>query len=573
MYKLKYRVTAILVVFVLTLTLVDWKVAMAADPEIITMVQQNGQFTSDSWQLGYDAAFSNGNIRLTQASGSRNGSAFVKQRLGLAENMSFSTQFSFVMSNAGSTQSGADGLAFVIQKSANDVGSSGGGIGYGGLNPSIAIELDTYNNGAGSNGGYGVSKTYATNCADISDNHIAIVKDGTTTNHIVAKDISVDGIVPPLGSRATRTRFCNGATWYVWVDYDGTTNTLAARVSNKNTRPASADVSTSINLASYFGNTTAVYFGFTAATGGSWASHNITSFYFNNKYSTSGLSPATVTYQVAGPPAKPVDMGVVTTLGEKAIINPVSTEGVDYYLLYDSRTSQNPIASGTTLQTPNSITSFPATYYYTAVSTSGLQSSDRGVITVYNGLCTLTTIEAPDNACSDENSDPAHKDHLRITANIYQPDAIYSITISWGSLTFEYSRDGWDTQTHTYSSSGWSIPSDESNQIHIINHSNQQVNIELQGNLYESSSVIDTRVLVKFYTDSAPTDFSGTGSTGELTGGFTLASAVGTPVDNAPGRSVYVLLTGNSPPALAAYTEAGSGQSVQEHGRITVTIL
>ena len=42
--------------------------------------------------------------------------------------------------------SGADGIAFVIQNINTSQGSSGGGMGYQGINPSYAIEMDTYYN-------------------------------------------------------------------------------------------------------------------------------------------------------------------------------------------------------------------------------------------------------------------------------------------------------------------------------------------------------------------------------------------------------------------------------------------
>ena len=41
---------------------------------------------------------------------------------------------------------GADGIAFVIQPLASDLGGTGGGIGYQGIDPSVAVEFDTWNN-------------------------------------------------------------------------------------------------------------------------------------------------------------------------------------------------------------------------------------------------------------------------------------------------------------------------------------------------------------------------------------------------------------------------------------------
>ncbi|MFK7970247.1 MAG: gliding motility-associated C-terminal domain-containing protein [Bacteroidia bacterium] len=43
---------------------------------------------------------------------------------------------------------GADGIAFVLQQVSTNVGSAGGGIGYAGIRPSLAIEFDTWQNGS-----------------------------------------------------------------------------------------------------------------------------------------------------------------------------------------------------------------------------------------------------------------------------------------------------------------------------------------------------------------------------------------------------------------------------------------
>ncbi len=41
---------------------------------------------------------------------------------------------------------GADGICFVFQQQSTNAGSTGGGLGYGGIAPSIAVEFDTYKN-------------------------------------------------------------------------------------------------------------------------------------------------------------------------------------------------------------------------------------------------------------------------------------------------------------------------------------------------------------------------------------------------------------------------------------------
>src|SRR5690606_8341162 len=46
----------------------------------------------------------------------------------------------------GCSDAGADGIVFVLQPISTSVGSSGGGLGYQGVNPSIGIAIDTWIN-------------------------------------------------------------------------------------------------------------------------------------------------------------------------------------------------------------------------------------------------------------------------------------------------------------------------------------------------------------------------------------------------------------------------------------------
>ncbi|MBK9109737.1 MAG: hypothetical protein IPM92_15530 [Saprospiraceae bacterium] len=58
---------------------------------------------------------------------------------------------------------GADGIAFVFQPISTSIGVSGGGLGYQGVMPSLAVEFDTYHNG---------------NYTDPIFDHVAIIRNG-----------------------------------------------------------------------------------------------------------------------------------------------------------------------------------------------------------------------------------------------------------------------------------------------------------------------------------------------------------------------------------------------------------
>ena len=83
-----------------------------------------------------------------------NGSAFLSEPISLIRdnlNTSFSSAFQFRIPNAAGLEdsdgTGADGFTFVLATSPTVLGVSGGGLGYGGIENSLAVEFDTYNNG------------------------------------------------------------------------------------------------------------------------------------------------------------------------------------------------------------------------------------------------------------------------------------------------------------------------------------------------------------------------------------------------------------------------------------------
>ena len=74
--------------------------------------------------------------QLTQASGNQSGSAWNSVTLNLTQPFSFDVDVFLGYNN-----NGADGMAFLLQQVSTVVGTSGGGIGYQGINPSFAVEV------------------------------------------------------------------------------------------------------------------------------------------------------------------------------------------------------------------------------------------------------------------------------------------------------------------------------------------------------------------------------------------------------------------------------------------------
>ncbi|MFN7782312.1 MAG: lectin-like domain-containing protein [Lysobacterales bacterium] len=206
-------------------------------------------------------AYINGTeLRLTESAPSQAGSAFNNRRVQLGADYSFSSYFTFRMLNPGG--SGADGLTFTVQTSSNSAVTVGGGLGYAGINNSIAVEFDTFLNGGG----------------DADGNHVAIDINGDVFHNVYT---AAQGYYVAYGNE-----FANGSTYHVWVDYNGATQTMEVRVAensnNRSTAPLLLNKS-GINLASILG-TNQAFVGFTAATGGSWETHDIQTWYFQNRY-------------------------------------------------------------------------------------------------------------------------------------------------------------------------------------------------------------------------------------------------------------------------------------------------
>jgi hypothetical protein len=184
----------------------------------------------------------------------------------------FSTAFEFRLSGRGGSldttnTAGADGFVFVLQHSGpSALGATGEYMGYGGgtaIGTSLGIEFDTFKNSTQS---------------DPSSNHIGVDTNGSVVS------LATANITPDFDSVGTGTK------WTGWIDYDG--STLSVRVSNTGVRPSVADLAYSISssaLQSILGATTA-YVGFTAATGGAYANHDIIDWTFSDTYVPGGVT-------------------------------------------------------------------------------------------------------------------------------------------------------------------------------------------------------------------------------------------------------------------------------------------
>jgi hypothetical protein len=195
---------------------------------------------------------------LTDNAGNRAGAIWYKTRLNLSGDFEINAEIYLGDSNAG-----ADGLAFVLQQNNTNSVTVGGGLGFNGIVPALAVEFDTYPNGV------------VTDHTDVTNDYWGIYNNPSVENGSAGIDQAVD----PDNVAGTDVQFSLGdiedglwrAVRFSWV---ASSKTFQARIDNNR----DGDFADSGELLSKTGLTLTgvrstfgsnpVYAGFTASTGG-----------------------------------------------------------------------------------------------------------------------------------------------------------------------------------------------------------------------------------------------------------------------------------------------------------------
>lgn len=178
--------------------------------------------------------------QLTPAANGQNGSVWNVTLFNLTNPFNFTFDV-FLGCNDG----GADGLAFVLQPLSVNAGSSGGGIGYAGISPSLAVELDTY-----------------VNATDPSFDHMALQTNGVVTHG------GGNTLAGPVQTSASSGNVEDCAWHQLNVVWNPATMSFTVYFDGVLRLSYTGDI-----INNLFGGNPNVYWGFTAATGGANNQH------------------------------------------------------------------------------------------------------------------------------------------------------------------------------------------------------------------------------------------------------------------------------------------------------------
>lgn len=177
-------------------------------------------------------------FRLTEAVDTQSGSVWNNEQISLED--SFDYTFDVYL---GDIPGGADGIAFVLQPVSTQVGSTGGGMGYEGISPSIAMSIDTYDNGA--------------NDGDIPQDHVAIMSNGSVEH------FTVDNLAGPEIALVSGNNIEDGEFHVMRVTWDPVSTTIDFYMDGSLRTSYTGNI-----IMDIFGGDPNVFWGFTGSTGG-----------------------------------------------------------------------------------------------------------------------------------------------------------------------------------------------------------------------------------------------------------------------------------------------------------------
>jgi MYXO-CTERM domain-containing protein len=273
--------------------------------------------------------------RLTTGASGENGSIFTTAQYDITR---FNTTFTIQISDGPAPF--ADGMCFVIQRNGPAaIGTAGGGsgLGYQGMTgESVAVKFDIYPNAS----------------------FTGMTQDGADVN---VGEITISPTID----------FAKNVPFQVDITYDGTT--LSVTITEVGVPANTVTNNYAIDLPASLGNNTAAHLGFTAATGGANAIHDVLSWNFATVY----------------PVPAPTGVSATDGLQNQIVITWNAVANATSYEVFSSPNNNGPWTSVAVVNTPTPpATTYThnvvGTYYYmvratTALGTSGDSNVDQGV--------------------------------------------------------------------------------------------------------------------------------------------------------------------------------------------------
>jgi len=254
-------VNAMFFTVLITAESLDNTLAILVELEDFNSENTSGEGGETLLVLKGDSYLHDGKIRVAKASGNQAGTVVRRNQIRLQDG--FSTYFSFQISKGTSSQY-ADGLAFIIYESDEvKVGNTGYGLGYAGIDKSIAVEFDVWRN-------------TESHVNDPTTPHAAIMLNGVA-NHV--------GV--PSNAWAWYSAI-QGSKIHAWVDYNEGIVNVTFGTSDERGNSVNRNITREVGE---FLKGKDVFVGFSASTGGSNADHDLHKWYFKDSYVVGGLDP------------------------------------------------------------------------------------------------------------------------------------------------------------------------------------------------------------------------------------------------------------------------------------------
>lgn len=201
------------------------------------------QSASAQFQVNGDASVLNCKCyQLNQNLPNKSGSVWNINQIDLNQSFDYSFTVNLGCNNT-SQWTGADGMVFALQSISTSIGSAGGGMGLGGISPSVGVYIDTYQNNAH---------------GDPFNDHISVNLNGDFNHN------STNNVAGPYDLGEIEDCLDDDLR----VVWNSTTNTLIVLYNSVLVLNYVGDIVNNV-----FGGNSMVYWGFTAATGGAYNTH------------------------------------------------------------------------------------------------------------------------------------------------------------------------------------------------------------------------------------------------------------------------------------------------------------